>query len=72
MQAQTAARYEDILAHVTLTGRRAGAGSRQGQPSAPNKYGTRPEYGTRWISRTPETGGRLRASPPTNKQADRR
>ena len=63
MQAQTAARYmyEDILAHVTLTG----AGSRD---SRLFQYGTRPEYGTEGLA-TPETGGRLRAPP---QQADRR
>ena len=31
MQAQTAARFEDVLAHVTFTG----AGSKGGQPSGP-------------------------------------
>ena len=43
MQAQTAARYEDIFAHVTLTGTVGGA-------AVWSPYGTRPECGTRGIS----------------------
>ena len=65
MQAQTAARYEDILAHVTLTG----AGSRDHlQPSAPN-MGPDQSMGPGGLA-TPETGGRLLRAPP--QQADRR
>jgi len=56
MSAQTAARYEDILAHVTLTG----AGSRDSR-LLPIWDQTR-IHGTRGIA-TPETGGRLRAPP---------
>jgi hypothetical protein len=65
MQAQTAARYEDILAHVTLTG----AGRKQGQPSAPN-MGPDQSMGPGGLA-TPETGGRLRLRAPPQ-QADRR
>jgi hypothetical protein len=59
MQAQTAARYEDILAHVTLTG----AGSRD---SRLLQYGTRPEYGTRGISH-PRNGRAPAGAPPTSR-----
>ena len=58
MQAQTAARYEDVLAHVTLAGT-GGNGSRQ-VPLC----GTRPECGTRGISH-PRIGRVPEGAPPT-------
>ena len=53
MHAQTAARFDDILAHVTLTGGRVA-----GTAVCP-QYGARPEYGTRGIShpRKPKRAG---------------
>ena len=63
MSAQTAARYEDILAHVTLTG----AGSRDSR-LLPINMGPDQSMGPGGLA-TPETGGRLRAPP---QQADRR
>ena len=59
MQAQTAARFEDVLAHVTLTGA-GGKGSRQ------VPCGTRPEYGTRGISH-PRSGRVPAGAPPTRR-----
>ena len=61
MQAQTAARYEDILAHVTLTG----AGSRDSR-LLPIWDQTRVCMGPGGLA-TPETGGRLRAPPPKSR-----
>jgi hypothetical protein len=63
MSAQTAARYEDILAHVTLTG----AGSRDSR-LLPIWDQTR-IYGTRGISH-PRNGRAPAGTPP--QQADRR
>ena len=56
MQAQTAARYEDILAHVTLTGT-GGPGQPSGPPMGPDQ-----SVGPGGLA-TPGTGGCLRAPP---------
>ena len=67
MQAQTAARFEDILAHGTFTG----AGGLQGQPSAPIVGGTTPDqstkYGARGISHPRNTPGAGAPPPKTNR-----
>ena len=60
MQAQTATRFEDVLAHVTFKG-----GGWQGQPPGASPYGTRPEYGTRGVSH-PRNGRAPAGVPPTN------
>ena len=53
MQAQTAARFDDILAHVTFMG----AGGKDSRLVGPDQ-----SIGSGGLA-TPETGGRLRASP---------
>jgi hypothetical protein len=62
MQAQTAARFEDILAHVTLSLTGAGSTGTASSRLLPIWDQTR-VYGTRGGLATPETGGRLRAPP---------
>ena len=59
MQAQTAARYEDVLAHVTL-----GLRGRVGRAAVWSPYGTRPVCGTRGISH-PRNGRVPEPPPPT-------
>ena len=61
MQAQTTARFEDVLAHVTFTGA-GGKGSRLVPPMGPDQ-----SMGLGGLA-TPEAGGRLQASP---QQTDR-
>eukprot|EP00964_Phaeocystis_antarctica_P026175 scaffold14726_cov62-Phaeocystis_antarctica.AAC.3 len=63
MQAQTAARFEDVLAHVTFTG-----AGRKGSRLVPlwASCVRRPEYGTRGIKLQPRSG-RAPAGAPSNK-----
>ena len=61
MHAQTAARFDDILAHVTLTGGRV-AGT-----AVCSQYGARQEYGTRGISHPRNGRAPAGAPPPTSR-----
>ena len=64
MQAQTAARFEDVLAHVTFTG----AGSKGGQPSGP-LMGPDQSMGPGGLATPPKRAGACLRAPP--QQTDR-